>query len=127
MPISYACLINRNGTVIFEGSSSQAPGSQKRFVELKFPQFGLYKQSSMDISDELALDYSNEGSATFCAIRTAKTVDLLESKRFFDMFTTLDYIVTEPGYSQEDKERALEKFNAANALQQYQHLGVKLT
>ena len=117
MPILYACVCNRNGTVIFEGTSSSSQGSQKRFVELKFPSFGVYKQSCLAINDELALDYSNEGSATFCAIRTAKTVDLLESKRFFDMFVSLDYIVTGVDYrsEQEEKERALEKYNSSDS------------
>ena len=53
---------------------------------MKFPSFEMYKQATLHINDELALDYLNEGSATFCAIRTAKTVDLLEMKRFFDQF-----------------------------------------
>jgi len=32
MPIIYACVVNRNGTVVVEGMSSDLPTSMKRYV-----------------------------------------------------------------------------------------------
>jgi hypothetical protein len=59
MPIVYACLINRNNTVVFEAMARAQPNSMKRYVENAGPKFEMYGQSSMQLSDELALDYCN--------------------------------------------------------------------
>ena len=47
MPIVYACLINRNNVVVFEGMSRAQPNSMKRYVENAGPKFEMYGQSSM--------------------------------------------------------------------------------
>ena len=59
MPIVYACLINRNSTVVFEAMARGQPTTMKRYVENATSKFEMYGQSSMQLSDELALDYCN--------------------------------------------------------------------
>ena len=39
-----------------------------------------------------SFDYKNQDEVTFCAFRTAKTVDSLEMRSFIEAFTQFDFI-----------------------------------
>ena len=88
----------------------------------------MYGQSSLQLSEELALDYNNQKSVTFVGIRTAKTVDLLEMKMFFDTFMKLDYLLQNRNReSMADEEALLDTYNKPDAENSYQHLGALLS
>ena len=94
MPITYACIVNRDGHVVMEGMSSTMPSSMKKYVNDSFSEGKLneFGQQNIRLSDEYALDYYKVEQVTWVSIRTAKTVDLMEVKMFFDSFMNKSYL-----------------------------------
>jgi len=66
----------------------------KRYVVTAFNDGKLNNigQNSMEVDATYAMDYNKEDQVTWVSIRTAKTVDLMEVKMFFDNFVKKDYL-----------------------------------
>ena len=78
-------------------------------------------QSSLIIGEDrtYALDYNADEQVTWAAVRTAKTVDLLEVKMYFDDFMAKDYLLQKDYENQSN----LQLYNQANAEQRFAGLG----
>jgi hypothetical protein len=80
------------------------------FIAGRMNNFGI---ASVSIGDgmEYALDYNKDDQVTWAIVRTAKTVDLLETKMFFDNLTKKEYL-NQKGY---DSEANLSVYNTPDA------------
>ena len=108
MPIVYSCIVNRQGTVVVEGTAS-GYSSYKRNIQNAFNEgkLNLTGQNNYNIDGEYAMDYNKQQQVTWVSIRTHKTVPLLEVKMWFDKLMAFDYL-NKPDmndYNQHDAEQ----------------------